>query len=208
MQHHMRRCRSSACKPAHAGRHIWHSGSICALSCSQARDPSCHTQLPASSAAACMYTGGAKARAAKQQPPTLDLFGWCTWDAFYFSVSARGIGQGLDSLRAGGTPPKWLVIDDGWQVPCDHHLFVNGHGMRIVSMTACACAMCHWIAICGRSLHHLQAHARSQPNDEHGKLDETLSCADHLNILRGLVLASCPLACCCLALPSQHSIAR
>ena len=49
-------------------------------------------------------------------PTSLDTFGWCTWDAFYFTVSAQGVGQGLNSLVAGGAPPQWLVIDDGWQV--------------------------------------------------------------------------------------------
>ena len=49
-------------------------------------------------------------------PPSLDTFGWCTWDAFYFDVSAQGISQGLSSLVTGGAPPQWLVIDDGWQV--------------------------------------------------------------------------------------------
>jgi len=51
----------------------------------------------------------------KQLPASLDLFGWCTWDAFYSTVSARGIRQGLESLAAGGLPPRTLIIDDGWQ---------------------------------------------------------------------------------------------
>ena len=55
-------------------------------------------------------------RADKAIPASLDTFGWCTWDAFYFTVSAQGVGQGLGSLKAGGAPPQWLVIDDGWQV--------------------------------------------------------------------------------------------
>lgn len=52
-------------------------------------------------------------RAQKQVPQSLDVFGWCTWDAFYWRVSAKGIVDGLQSLHDGGVPPKLLVIDDG-----------------------------------------------------------------------------------------------
>lgn len=52
-------------------------------------------------------------RAQKQVPNSLDVFGWCTWDAFYWRVSAKGIMEGLQSLHDGGVPPKLLVIDDG-----------------------------------------------------------------------------------------------
>ncbi|KAM0847426.1 hypothetical protein ACQ4PT_055008 [Festuca glaucescens] len=45
----------------------------------------------------------------------LDWFGWCTWDAFYKAVNPAGIEEGLQSLREGGAPPKFLIIDDGWQ---------------------------------------------------------------------------------------------
>ncbi|KAL0904717.1 hypothetical protein M5K25_026858 [Dendrobium thyrsiflorum] len=54
-------------------------------------------------------------------PGILDCFGWCTWDAFYHDVSPQGIREGLRSfficfsLSEGGTPAKFLIIDDGWQ---------------------------------------------------------------------------------------------
>ncbi|XP_031479166.1 probable galactinol--sucrose galactosyltransferase 2 [Nymphaea colorata] len=51
----------------------------------------------------------------KKIPAHLDLFGWCTWDAFYTNVDPRGIKEGLESLSAGGTPARFLIIDDGWQ---------------------------------------------------------------------------------------------
>jgi len=51
----------------------------------------------------------------KEEPADLDKFGWCTWDAFYQSVSPAGITQGISSLHDGGTPPRVLLIDDGWQ---------------------------------------------------------------------------------------------
>jgi raffinose synthase len=51
----------------------------------------------------------------KKLPGILDYFGWCTWDAFYTDVSADGVNQGLSSLAEGGTPARFLIIDDGWQ---------------------------------------------------------------------------------------------
>ncbi|KAJ0982661.1 hypothetical protein J5N97_010916 [Dioscorea zingiberensis] len=54
-------------------------------------------------------------REKKKLPSFLDWFGWCTWDAFYTDVTAEGVDQGLKSLSEGGAPPKFLIIDDGWQ---------------------------------------------------------------------------------------------
>ena len=45
----------------------------------------------------------------------MDLFGWCTWDAFYQEVTQEGVEAGLQSLAAGGAPAKFVIIDDGWQ---------------------------------------------------------------------------------------------
>lgn len=56
-----------------------------------------------------------KVRCDKVLPPTVDMFGWCTWDAFYTDVHGPGIVQGIQSLAAAGTPAKVLIIDDGWQ---------------------------------------------------------------------------------------------
>ncbi|KAF9592750.1 hypothetical protein IFM89_017320 [Coptis chinensis] len=54
-------------------------------------------------------------REKKKLPQFLDWFGWCTWDAFYTDVTAEGVDEGLQSLSEGGTPPRFLIIDDGWQ---------------------------------------------------------------------------------------------
>ncbi|XP_017979161.1 PREDICTED: probable galactinol--sucrose galactosyltransferase 2 isoform X2 [Theobroma cacao] len=54
-------------------------------------------------------------RETKQMPGMLDWFGWCTWDAFYQEVNPQGIKDGLMSLSQGGTPARFLIIDDGWQ---------------------------------------------------------------------------------------------
>ncbi|XP_008242818.1 PREDICTED: probable galactinol--sucrose galactosyltransferase 6 isoform X2 [Prunus mume] len=51
----------------------------------------------------------------KKLPGMVDYFGWCTWDAFYKEVTQEGVEAGLESLAAGGTPPKFVIIDDGWQ---------------------------------------------------------------------------------------------
>ncbi|KAK9268553.1 hypothetical protein L1049_000307 [Liquidambar formosana] len=51
----------------------------------------------------------------KKLPGVVDYFGWCTWDAFYQEVTQEGVEAGLQSLAAGGTPAKFVIIDDGWQ---------------------------------------------------------------------------------------------
>ncbi|KAI5329680.1 hypothetical protein L3X38_029077 [Prunus dulcis] len=48
-------------------------------------------------------------------PAHVDWFGWSTWDAFYHKVDPEGIEKGLKSLSEGGFPPKFLIIDEGWQ---------------------------------------------------------------------------------------------
>ena len=50
-----------------------------------------------------------------QLPASLEYFGWCTWDAYYTGVDVDKVHRGLASLSAGGTPPRFLIIDDGWQ---------------------------------------------------------------------------------------------
>ncbi|KAJ7517623.1 hypothetical protein O6H91_21G032000 [Diphasiastrum complanatum] len=54
-------------------------------------------------------------REKKKMPGMLDWFGWCTWNAFYTEVTALGVLEGAKSLMSGGTPPRFLIIDDGWQ---------------------------------------------------------------------------------------------
>ncbi|XP_051133904.1 probable galactinol--sucrose galactosyltransferase 2 [Andrographis paniculata] len=61
------------------------------------------------------HTGAFALRETKQIPGILDWFGWCTWDAFYHDVNPKGIRDGLKSLSEGGTPARFLIIDDGWQ---------------------------------------------------------------------------------------------
>nr|CAB3492214.1 unnamed protein product [Digitaria exilis] len=51
----------------------------------------------------------------KSLPAMADKFGWCTWDAFYLTVDPAGIWQGVSELAGAGIPPRFLIIDDGWQ---------------------------------------------------------------------------------------------
>ncbi|KAK4425966.1 Stachyose synthase [Sesamum alatum] len=57
----------------------------------------------------------------KKPPKIIDRFGWCTWDAFYLTVEPVGVWHGVKSLAENGIPPKFLIIDDGWQsINMDH----------------------------------------------------------------------------------------
>lgn len=51
----------------------------------------------------------------KNAPACMQYFGWCTWNAFYADVSHDKVFEGLESFRAGGIVPKFLLLDDGWQ---------------------------------------------------------------------------------------------
>jgi raffinose synthase len=64
--------------------------------------------------------GGGKLRQQKAVPAFADVFGWCTWDAFYGEVSHDKVKEGLESFAAAGLKPRALVLDDGWQTvkPC------------------------------------------------------------------------------------------
>jgi raffinose synthase len=67
----------------------------------------------------------------KRLPGIIDHFGWCTWDAFYQEVTQEGVEAGLQSLASGGTPPKFVIIDDGWQsVGGDPEEETNGQDVK------------------------------------------------------------------------------
>ena len=54
-------------------------------------------------------------RTPDREPRFADGLGWCTWNAFYHDVSAANLRKGLESFRAAGVSPRWLILDDGWQ---------------------------------------------------------------------------------------------
>lgn len=63
--------------------------------------------------AAAALSGGARALRDKQIPVSADAFGWCTWDAFYSDVSAKGK---LPSQRAGSILPVLApVLQRHWR---------------------------------------------------------------------------------------------
>lgn len=50
----------------------------------------------------------------RRYPAVFEKLGWCTWDAFYHEVSAQGITEKLEELKAKKIPVQWVLIDDGW----------------------------------------------------------------------------------------------
>mmetsp|Transcript_7108 Transcript_7108/g.20931 ORF Transcript_7108/g.20931 Transcript_7108/m.20931 type:complete len:638 (+) Transcript_7108:108-2021(+) len=82
----------------------------------RARDAGCvHELLAASVAAAARRTGTFRPLALKAPPSgQLEGLGWCTWDAFYSSVDAGKVAEGLETLRKAGGRVRRLVVDDGW----------------------------------------------------------------------------------------------
>jgi raffinose synthase len=59
--------------------------------------------------------GTGRLRREKALPGFADLFGWCTWDAFYQDVAHEKVREGLESFAAGGVSPRVVILDDGWQ---------------------------------------------------------------------------------------------
>lgn len=76
-------------------------------------DPYALVARAAESGLAHLQTG--RLRRAKPLPAFVDQFGWCTWNAFYEDVSSENVRAGLASFQAGGTPPRLMILDDGWQ---------------------------------------------------------------------------------------------
>jgi len=76
--------------------------------------------------------GTATPRTAKPLPDFADLFGWCTWDAFYQDVSVDKVRRGLAAFRDGGVVPGFLLLDDGWH---SEQTMPNG-GRRLTSFHA------------------------------------------------------------------------
>lgn len=62
-------------------------------------------------AAAAQLSGGAQQRQDKRQPDSLNWFGWCTWDAYYSKVSARGKRlYRAAHLNGQKLPPRYIVF--------------------------------------------------------------------------------------------------
>ena len=59
--------------------------------------------------------GTFRTRQEKPGSDSANKFGFCSWDAFYSSVSSEKIKAALNSLITSGVHPKYVIIDDGWQ---------------------------------------------------------------------------------------------
>ncbi|KAE8009322.1 hypothetical protein FH972_005766 [Carpinus fangiana] len=51
----------------------------------------------------------------KTVPNLVDEFGWCAWDAFYLTVEPADVWHGMNEFTENGVPPRFLILDDGWQ---------------------------------------------------------------------------------------------
>lgn len=71
--------------------------------------------VPAAARAVMTRLGTGRLRGEKRLPAFVDVFGWCTWDAFYQDVSQAKVREGLESFAKLGIRPRSLILDDGWQ---------------------------------------------------------------------------------------------
>lgn len=55
-----------------------------------ASGPDPYALIEAAVTKAASYSGDAKPLREKRLPPTIDVFGWCSWDSYYSAVSAQG----------------------------------------------------------------------------------------------------------------------
>jgi raffinose synthase len=71
--------------------------------------------IPRAARAVAERLGTGRLRSEKPLPAFCDLFGWCTWDAFYQEVSHDKVREGLAAFQKGGISPRAMILDDGWQ---------------------------------------------------------------------------------------------
>lgn len=112
------------------GAHVERSGHINALYVITGRCRDLH-ELTRLAACAVARQTGATLRTEKPLPDFIDHFGWCTWDAFYQEVSHDKVREGLESFRAIGIHPGFVILDDGWQ---SEHNFGDAMGRRLTAL--------------------------------------------------------------------------
>jgi len=59
--------------------------------------------------------GTTRLRHQRELPRAARLLGWCSWNAFYENVDAEGILEVVRDLQGAGTPPRFVLLDGGWQ---------------------------------------------------------------------------------------------
>ncbi len=47
-------------------------------------------------------------------PSVFEKLGWCSWDAFYHTVSEEGLLRKAEEFKEKRIPVGWMLIDDGW----------------------------------------------------------------------------------------------
>lgn len=72
------------------------------------------------------WSGSNEINTVRQLPEIGEYFGWCTWNAFYNQITGEKVRLALDSFRLGNCTPKWVLMDDGWQMSKDR--LVTGLG--------------------------------------------------------------------------------
>lgn len=59
--------------------------------------------------------GRVNLRSAKTHPEPFRYLGWCSWEHHKKDISASLLQKTVDQIEAGGTPVRWLLVDDGHQ---------------------------------------------------------------------------------------------
>jgi raffinose synthase len=77
-----------------------------------------HSAIASAVATARDLLGTFTLRQEKAAPEHFQRFGWCTWDAFYRDVDYGGLKAGVECLQRGFCPPRFVILDDGWQDTC------------------------------------------------------------------------------------------
>lgn len=61
-------------------------------------------------------------REERRYPEMFEYLGWCSWDAFYYEVSDRGMSDKAAELKELGVPVRWMIVDAGWSDDDDYAL--------------------------------------------------------------------------------------
>ena len=80
----------------------------------------------AASLAAELLGNGLLLREDRKMPEALNYLGWCTWDAFHFRVSHKGLLEKAKEFKEKNVPVRFAILDDMWadvpslkELPCD-----------------------------------------------------------------------------------------
>ena len=65
--------------------------------------------------AALAAVGTGRLRRQKPVPPFVEDFGWCSWNAFYSTVTKEDVTAALNTFNEGKLPVGFYILDDGWQ---------------------------------------------------------------------------------------------